>query len=167
MKQKSQTNFIYKAIPTLEKFFLLLLAIGLALNFLQLGLPQITSISLAALGIIFFLSGNGPGKVPVPEDGSLYGFRELLSYTILPKILWISTSILTTGILFYTMQLQGYLSMIAIGSTMILIGSILLLGSMAMGTKYLNHVIPVLYRSTPTLIAGIYIYLKVNPGILG
>jgi len=169
MEPEQKTSIIHKHLPTLEKLFLLSLAVGLTLNFLNMDLPQITLISLTGLGVVFFMNTYRSLDIPGPEEGKLYGFQELLSYTIIPKVLWISTSILTVGILFYMMNTgnNGYLSMIGIGSTTVIIGTVFLIGSMVMGTKHLNLVIPVLYRSTPALVVGIYIYLQSNPELLG
>ncbi len=90
------------------------------------------------------------------------GFQELLAYVILPKILWISSAILIGGILFYLMTTgnNGYLSMIAIGSTTVIIGTLILLICAVTGTKHISLVIPVLYRAIPALVAGGYIYFQ-------
>lgn len=164
MENKEPSNLFLKYLNILERLFLVLLIVGLILDFFDLGIFQLTSVSLIALAAVFFLSAYRPSTIPKPEEGTLYGFQELISYIIIPKVLWISTAVLTVGILFFTMNQgnNGYLTMIMVGGTSIVISSIVLLTSMAMGTKYLNHVTPVLLRSTPTLLIGIYLYIQSN-----
>jgi hypothetical protein len=162
MEPKPKSPLLEKYLPIVEKFFLLCLIIGMVLRFFDAGLPQITFIGLGGLSIAFYLNTYCPNNIPPPAEGQLNGFKELLAYTIMPKILWIGTSILTVGILFYLMKMgnDGYLMMISVGSITVLIGSIVLLANKLMGTKYIGNVLPVLLRSTPALLIGIYIYLE-------
>lgn len=157
----TRSAVIFKYLPVIEKFFLLSLIIGLILNyFFALGLHSITMISLTSLSCIAFLNAYRPSQVPPAEEESPYGFKELLAYHILPKVLWIGTSVLLIGILFYILKLEGMLDMIFIGGTSVAIATFLLVIIKLTGTKHMEYVTPALYRSTPVLIIGIYIYLQ-------
>lgn len=152
-------SVVHKYLPVLEKFFLLTLAIGLLFSYLKMGFPQVTFIALGGLGVVFFLSAYRPLDVP-KEEGKLMGFQELLAYVLLPKILWISSAVLTIGLLFHSMGNPGSSTMLGIGSTIVIVGSLILLVFAFTGTKHLSLVIPVLYRAIPALVVGGYIYFR-------
>ncbi|MTI23911.1 hypothetical protein [Fulvivirga kasyanovii] len=160
---KTPPAFIFKYLPVVEKLLLLLLIIGLTINYFSGGLYSLIMISLMGLSCVAFLNAYQPSKVPPPEEGKSYGFKELLAYQIMPKMIWIGTSVLLIGILFYILRLEGFLNMVFIGSIAVTIGAFLLLVLKLTGTKQMEHVMPVLYRSTPVLIIGIYIFMQSRP----
>lgn len=61
-----------------------MLSIGLALTYFNLDGQLVIVISLVALAGVFFLSAFAIRETPVDANEQL-GFRELLTYTILPK----------------------------------------------------------------------------------
>ena len=147
-----------KLLPYLERVFLTTLIIAVILQLTGSELPILMTLSLAGLGITFFLSAYKPLNIKAKE-GEETGFNELLGLSIMPKILWISTSVATIGILFYTLQLgnDGYLRMLYVGGLTFIIGTVIMLILKAVGTKYLNATLPVFFRALPTMFVVAYI----------
>lgn len=156
-----------KLIPVFEKFLLFLLLIGIILNFFSDEFMPVITISLTGFSILFFLNAFQPINIPPNEHDELMGFTQLFIYVIIPKILGISASIVTVGILFYILDLNedSYLSMITIGFSTLSIGVIVLFVGKAMGTKHIDLIFPVLYRYLPVLLIGFYLLLKIR-GVL-
>ena len=147
-----------KLLPYFEKAFLATLIIGFALQLIGTEIPILFIVSLAGLGVTFFLSAYIPLDIE-PTKGQQMGFNELLGLTILPKVLWISTAVTTIGILFYMLQLgnDGYQRMLYIGGSTIIIATLITLILWTIGTRYLNATYPVLYRAILTRLVGGYI----------
>lgn len=95
---------MHKLLPYLERVFLATLIIGFALQLTGMAIPILKTVSLSGLGVIFFLSAYRPLEIE-PVEGEQMGFNELLGLSVVPKVLWISTSITTIGILFYSLEL--------------------------------------------------------------
>lgn len=139
-----------------ERWFLAILFLGLALNLIQLDSKLTISVGLIGLGVVYFLSAF---KVPpmATQEGQLQGFKELFTLTILPKILWIGTSVTFVGILFYLAgsNIQGYRQMLGSGSFTIAVCLIIIIAMS--GTKSISSIIPVLYRAIPAMGVGFYL----------
>ena len=147
-----------KLLPYLERVFLASLIIGFVLRLSGNEIPMLITVSLAGLGVIFFLSAYRPLDIE-PSEGEQMGFKELLGLSIVPKVLWISTAVATIGILFYLLDLgnDGDLRMLYIGGSTIALATLILLGLKATGTKNISAVMPVLFRALPTLLVTAYI----------
>lgn len=147
-----------KLLPYLERVFLATLVVAYVLKLTGSELPILMTISLAGLGVTFFLSAYRPLNIETTE-GEQMGFNELLGLSIVPKVLWISTAVATIGILFYTLQLgnDGYLRMLYVGASTIIIALVIMLILKAIGTKYLNATFSVFFRALPTLLVVAYI----------
>ena len=147
-----------KLLPYLEKAFLASLIIGFALKLFGTEIPFVFIVSLAGLGITFFMNAYIPLDIE-PIEGQQMGFNELLGLTILPKVLWISTAVTTIGFLLYTLQLgnDGYQRILYIGGSAIIISTLIMLILWAIGTKYLNATFPALFRAILTLLVGGFI----------
>ncbi|NQZ78677.1 MAG: hypothetical protein HRT61_21565 [Ekhidna sp.] len=149
-----------KVLPYLERVFLATLLVAFVLQLTGSELPILMSLSIAGLGVTFFLSAYRPLNIEPTEDEQM-GFNELLGLSIVPKVLWISTAVATIGILLFSLQLgnDGYLRMLYIGGSTIIIASVIMLILKAMGTKYLNATFPVYFRALPTLLVIAYILI--------
>lgn len=144
-----------------ERFFLVALFIGIVIKLLNAGGISVVTISMAGLGIVFFLYAYRPLEIDRREDEK-FGFNELLAFTILPKVTWISSSISVIGILFYLLDLgnEGYKQMLMIGGSCLLLAITLLGFLFISGVKHLNSLVPLLYRAVPLLLIDLYIFLK-------
>lgn len=149
---------IDKLLPYIERIFLASLIIGFLLKLTGSEIPFLIAVSIGGLGVSFFLNAYSPLDIE-PAEGEQMGFNELLGLSIIPKVLWISTAIATIGILFYMLHLgnSGYLNMLYIGGSIIIIATFIMLILKLIGTKYMNAAFPVLYRALPTLLIVAYI----------
>ena len=108
-----------KFLPLIEKVLVISLIIGFLLKFSGTNVPILLNLSLAGLGITFFLKIYLPIDIETeenvqPEESKISGLNELLSKYIIPKVIWIGTAIATIGILLYNLQLgnEGYLRLL-------------------------------------------------------
>ncbi|MCV9387139.1 hypothetical protein [Reichenbachiella ulvae] len=156
---------IFQLLPYFEKAFLAITAVGYINLLIGLNFPMILSIGLTGLAATFFLHAYKPLDLERPKDETS-SLAELLGTTVIPKVLWMSASVSTVGIMFYTLDLPGYLNMLTIGGTSLLIGSIVLLLLKVSGTRYLEETALVLYRAIPIMLVVAFILL-VSEQILG
>ena len=141
-----------------ERWFLAILFLGLVLSLIQFNSKLTISVGLIGLGLVYFLSAFKVQPIST-EEGQLQGFKELFTLTILPKILWIGTSVICVGILFYLAgaNIQGYRQMLGSGSFSIAVCLIIITVIAMSGTKSISSIIPVLYRAIPTMGVGFYL----------
>jgi hypothetical protein len=150
---------LIKYLPWVEIFFLLVLTVGITFRYFEIDPNGLVRTSLGGLAIIFFLYAYQPSVIEVPTDEK-QGFSSLLSFSILPKVIWLCSSISVIGILFYYRHLSnGYKEILIIGSTSIA-GSLFF-----QCIPYLNGIrnpklIPILYRALPILLIDIYILIN-------
>lgn len=149
---------ITKYLPLAEKFLLTALAVGIVLVVMKID-SVVVAMSLLGLGTIYFLYSYRPINVPA-QDGVKPGFLELLGLGILPKVLWISSSVCAVGIVFYLLGFFGYDNMLMIGAMSVGMGILLLGLLLALGVKHLVMVAPVLLRAVPLCLATLYILIK-------
>lgn len=153
------TKYLSKA----EFLLLGLLAIAVVLESIGIKLDVLYLISLAGLGLVFFLFAQFPNqKVESSseenndkEEGG--GFQTLLGLVIVPKVLWIGTAVTTIGILFFLQDFKGAENLLTIGGITIAITTVILLVLRVINVKNLHTVIPILYRSYPALLAAAYL----------
>ncbi|MEO9871435.1 hypothetical protein [Ekhidna sp.] len=116
-------------------------------NKIERGVPTLITIGLGGLAIVFFLNIKRQIEVEPAEDEEP-GFNELLAWTIMPRLLWIATTISTAAILFYTLQLgnDGYLKLLYVGGFVIIISTLVLIVLRVIGTKHLNALFPIYFK---------------------
>jgi hypothetical protein len=135
----------------LEMILIVILLTGAILNNAQL-----ITIALGGLSFAFFLYAYKPLEVEQDEN-ELFGFKDLLSLMILPKVIFIGCSISTVGLLFYYSEIAGHSIMLTIGNGVILI-SLLVLGILQIsGSLHLKILRPVLLRALPILAINLYV----------
>lgn len=155
---------IVKQLHWIEAFLLTLLGAGAVLTLLNIDASSILLVSLSGLSIVFFLRAYQPPASAENENTEPSGFKTLLALVIIPKVIWISTSISTVAILFYLMKFErnSYEQMLLIGSSSLFI-SLLILGFLSMTElKDFKTLVPVLLRAFPVLILDIYFLSRLD-----
>jgi len=152
-----------KALPYLEKIFLIALLVGLLLSYFEIVNGGLTNISLAGLGVTFFLSAFSPLDVGSTE-GEPFGFNELLGLAIVPKVLGTSSAVGIFGILFYSLDFgnNGYIRLLTIGGSTIILCALIFGYLRITETKYFKKSIIGLFKSIPILIAIYYVLFMAN-----
>lgn len=148
---------VTKYLPLVEKALLAALVIGIILTITGLD-KTVTRVAFLGLGATFFLFAFRPIEIPRKENEP-FGFSELLAFTIVPKVLWISSAVSCIGIVFYLSAFgnEGYKQQLMIGAQSIGIGTLILAALLAKGVKHLNTITPVLLRAIPLLLVDLYI----------
>ncbi|HOX82131.1 MAG TPA: hypothetical protein PLJ60_00420 [Chryseolinea sp.] len=146
-------------LPWAEKGLLLALLIGLSLTYFKTDSHGLIQISLIGLAVVFFLYAYKPLEIQYKED-EILGFKELLSLNIAPKILWIGSASTTVGIMFYILENPWYKQQLLIGILVIGAATLIVAFAFVSETKHIKVITPVLFRSIPVLLAGIFLFLK-------
>lgn len=155
MAQKNFVETLYDFLERIELVLMAALGISLLTYYLRVsGAATGIQLSLSGLaGVYFLMAYRPPAQVP---SGEKKGFSELLSQTILPKILWIGCAVGAIGILFQLLKLDGAREMLTIHAASGGIG-IILFGILALQRgNDSNPFIPVLYRAVPLLLVTLY-----------
>jgi hypothetical protein len=156
---------LYKFIDWTEKILLTILFIGVILYKTDYRSQQKSEMliiaSLTGLAVLFFLLAYRPLRIERLEDEKL-GMMDLLCTSIVPKVLWISNAVLTVGVLFYFFEAmsESYHQTLMIGCLTVGMGIIILGIGIIQGVKHLKILMPILYRSIPLSIAGIYLLIE-------
>ncbi len=154
----------HKILPSLEKVFLTAAILTFLLMSVDIRVPYLLNISIVGLAFTFFMNAFQEKEIKRTEDKRL-DFNDLFIDMIAPKILWISTAIVTMGILFYMLDFgnNGYANMLIIGSVTIVICSVL---SLVLVTKRAGNfgevITPIFYRALPALVYACFILYKTN-----
>lgn len=151
------SEILYRFVDRLESFLLLSLLAGAVLsNYgISYGVSVVT-MALAALAAVFFLMAYRPPEQSEPATGEKKDFMELLSQTILPKILWISCSVGVVGLLLRHVQTStnGYKEILMIqlatvtGATLVVIGL-----AVVRGASGVRRLAPIYFRAIPLTLA--------------
>lgn len=160
--EQPKTLSLLRHLPLLEKIHLGILAVGIILAILNINFLALR-IALAGLAVIFFLSAyRPPEEIKEKSENDTFGFSDMLALIIIPKVLWISSAVLATGIAlsFFTYGNEGYRQALMVGILSIAVCLILLTFFLVSGVKHLKSVNPILYRAVPALIAAIYFFMK-------
>jgi len=98
----------------------------------------------------------------VRDENEPLKFSEIFALTILPKVMWISSTVSTLGLLFYMLELgnDGYMKMSMIGGLIIGIAVVILTIFLASGVKNLKSATPILLTAVPLLFIDSYILFK-------
>jgi hypothetical protein len=158
---EQRTPLILKIIPylgLLEKIFLAGLAIGIALTYFNYDNKVVLQISLLGLAITYFLTAFKIIDFPRQED-EVFEFKDLLTYTITPKVIWISCGLSLFGLFIYTLQLghDGHKRAFMTGGLSIAIGLLIIGYAFITGSKYLKYILPTVLRAIPIIIADFYL----------
>lgn len=156
--RSSFTQQLFKLIDRAEMILLGALSIALILYTTSFKSEILLNLSLKGLAVLFFLSAYRPIQIE-RKEGEKLGFMDLLCTTIVPKILWISSAVITVGIILFFSNTgnEGYKIILMLGSITIPVGIILLAAGLSSGVKQLNVIVPILYRAIPLTIVAIYI----------
>lgn len=141
---------------------LILFVVFWALTYTGTDASQGIMIALSALAAIYFLKAYMPPKQDAPAPDAKEekrGFFELLSTTILPKVLWIACSVSVIGLLFYLLNLEGFKNMLMIGGMTLSIGLLLAVGAMVTGASTGSSNTTALLRVVPLLLIDLYLLL--------
>jgi hypothetical protein len=144
-----------------EKVFITSLVVGLILTYLNLDNKLIIKVSLVALAITYFLTSFKIIEIPKKEDEQ-FEFKEMLSWIIVPKVLWISCAVSLFGLFVYTLQLghDGYKRAFMVGGMTIITGLLFLGYALITGTKYLKYILPTVLRAILLLTVDFYLLYK-------
>jgi hypothetical protein len=155
------TPKLFQYIPLIEKILLVALVIGTILALMEIDMTVVT-ISLFGLAATFFLRAFQPPKEIRQSENETFGFSELLTLSIIPKVLWISSAVSSIGVAFYLINFEnkGYKQMLLIGIMSIGAGLVLFTIFLLTGVKHLKIIVPVLLRAIPVSLAAIYFFLK-------
>ncbi|MGE0587713.1 MAG: hypothetical protein AB7O48_04010 [Cyclobacteriaceae bacterium] len=160
MQKTSQVPpIIVKYLPIAEKIFLAGVGVGLVLIYLNFD-SNVALISVNGIAIIYFLNAYKP---PELMDDEPQGFGALLALSILPKVMWISSSVSLVGITFHFLELAGAMEMILIGAISLGVGLLLFLIFGVSGVKGMKVNVPMLYRLIPIFLVDLYLlYVSTN-----
>ena len=161
---KSLKEHLFTFIGWLEKLAIVTIVIGAFLRYQNIPTgDDLLLVSLAILAISLFVTAYKPKEIfSSQEEADSFGefkFSDMLGLIIIPKILWLASGVTAFGLFAYVADFgnDGFIRILGIGCTTIAIGLLILLGTMAIGTKKMNTVRPVLGRAIPLIIAGLYI----------
>ena len=146
----------------IEKIFLIGLLVGGLLIVLHID-PfdvTVTAVSLFGLALTFFLSAYKPSEITT-DDGKQTGMKQMLAFVIVPKVLWISSSVSLVGIALLVLgsDSKGYQQMFFIGGSTLAV-AILIALLISVTEKTAARVLgPILLRAVPVLVADLYFLL--------
>jgi hypothetical protein len=143
-----------------EQALLGLALIGLVLKYANLPWTMVLTISLAGLTAVFFLSAFTPPDQQKLAENTLLSFKDLLAFTIAPKVLGISCAVSAIGILFFLQNLKGHQQLVMIGGVSIAFGLLVLGYGFMTDTKNIRTMMPWVYRAIPLGCLDAYIFLQ-------
>lgn len=151
---------ITQYLPRLERMLLMLLVLGIVITFLTNAGSLIINVAIAGLALVFFLYAYKPLDVNAGKNEKV-GLGEMLGWSIVPKVLWISCAVSAVGILFFLVKTGSgeYMNLVMIGGFSIMIGLLVLGVLRVSGTKNLEVVTPILLRAIPLMIMDFYVFL--------
>jgi hypothetical protein len=162
MREGRQHPFVRigKYLPYLEVIALALIIAGVALAFSGNGsIVRMIGILLLA-GVYFQYAFQRIELNLLPDEKQ--GFTELLRFSIVPKVLWLSCSVSLVGIAFYLLKLtpQSYQQLLLIGAVTLASGFVILLPAVLGHARNADKLVPLLYRAAPLVVLDIYLLMK-------
>lgn len=153
---------IVKFLPWIETLALLLLMASGIMMLLGSPYQQFLMIAMSTLAMVFFMYAYVPPQVDVTSERQP-GFRELLAYSIAPKVLWISMSVTTIGLLFYALGFpkMNWQQMLLIGTSSMGLSILIQMGMFVAGLPPTKAFWRSLLRASPLFVVGVYILSKV------
>ncbi len=160
----STRDKIFRLVSLAEKAILLILAIGVVLNYQNVFEGKtLLLIALAGTAIIWFAMAFKPVELfssqQEADEFGQWGFAEMLALMIVPRVLWISSAVSAFGVFAYFADFGnvGYMKGLTSGGFAIFICLVILLITLMMGVKKLRTVIPIFFRALPIFLIDIYI----------
>jgi hypothetical protein len=151
---------IFRILPTVEIVSLAAVFISIVLKRYGIaGTDMLLMFSLQSLAGVFFLSAFTPLSIQNDESSPM-GFKELLAYVIVPKVLGVASAVATMGILFYLLGIRRYDLMLFIGGSTLAGGCVILGFAILTGIKHVNVLMPFLYRAVPLFLISAYILFQ-------
>lgn len=153
----STQSKLFSYLSMAEKIFFAGLLVGLMLMYFNPDNRTLIQASLIMLAASFFISAYKVIEIPRKEEDS-FEFKEMLSWLIVPKVLWISCAISLVGLSIFLSQPdhEGYKRMFMIAGLSITIALAIIAYAFATGTKYLQYILPPVLRAVPLLIIDAY-----------
>jgi len=157
-----ETTTLEKFAPVLkraERVLWMSLIFGMVLSYFGLDTMLVIQFSLSLLGVLFFLFAFTRSDFRTSNSEQV-GFKELLAWTILPKILWVSAGVSTFAILMSTLELANdvYLRVLPSGIAANAISTIVLSLLFLSGTKHMQKSLQILIRTIPILLASLQFF---------
>jgi len=153
------SQLLYTNLERLERIVLSLLIIlvgARSFGFLLSFAPM--KFGFLALSAVYFLMAFRPPP-PIPE-GTKVDFVGLLLAGIVPKVLWISSSVGVVGLTFYFGEMAGAQQLILIQTSTALIGLVIWGIGSVLKTPTIERVSAPMTRAVPIMLLGVYILLK-------
>lgn len=96
------------------------------------------------------------------KEGDEFEFKDLIALSILPKVIWISFTILILGlaIMIFDFDNFGYLKILLVGSSSLIISTTLLTVFLLKGTKQSDIQLAAAIRGIPLSIIIVYLYFS-------
>lgn len=139
----------------LERLAILFVLIGAIFQATGNGELIFISLGFISISCVFFIGAFQPIEVNEEEAKSLeqqQSFNQLLGLVILPKVLGISMSIATIGVMYYFLEMEGSKMMLTLGGMTTLVSTFLLLILRFSTLKEVEGVTQRLYRAVVVLI---------------
>jgi hypothetical protein len=148
---------IAKYLPWIEALFLMTLAAGWVMLYETLE-AGVLIISLIGLTATYFISAYKPIEI-ISDGKEKFGMKEMLAWSILPKICWISSAVSTLGwlLFFVNPENEGYENMLMIGALSIGGAMVTIVFLISMGVSQIKVLLPVMFRAVPLLSADCYL----------
>lgn len=150
------SEMLYKYLDRAESLMLALLIAGVVCHFMDLSYAdQVLVLAFGGLAGVFFLNAYRPPKAPEEGQETRKDFFALLSQTILPKVLWISSAVgaVALALVHSHSPEAGYQQMFLIQGV-VAVGCIVVVGISAFLGQNIQHLVPILYRAIPLTMAG-------------
>lgn len=163
----AHSNLIYSIhhyLAFAEMIFLALLITGIFLKLSGTDSNTLFLISIIGVSAIYYIQAFKPPKRTSQDVKGPQGFQELLSQSIIPKVLYIALAISLTGILFAILSLEGGQIMQFIGGSSCVAGLLILVFFSVTGVKNLRSLFPLVLRVVIVLATNVFILIQ--PGIL-
>ena len=152
---------IARYLTWIELFFTIILLTGILFSILHMDddIPMITS--LIGLSITYWLSAYKPIEI-ISNGEEKFGMRELLAWSILPKICWISCGVSSLGVLLFFINPfnEGYKTMLTIGGFALGGALVAVVFLFTTGVKQVKVLAPVLLRAVPWFLLDLYFLMN-------
>jgi hypothetical protein len=150
------SELLYRYLDRAEGLALVLLIAGVAAHFQAMPIANTLMIlAFGGLAGVFFLNAYRPSAATVDAQDTRKDFFFLLTKTILPKLLWISSAVGAVALMMVHQHAAeaGYQQMFLIQGV-VAVGCLIVMGLAAAQGQNVQHLIPVLYRAIPLTLAG-------------
>jgi hypothetical protein len=156
-KENIQIVIIRTLLPWLERGGMVLLVVAATMMVMKIPAQEVFMIAMGTLSIVFFLNAQVP---PVMEKSEKpFGFKDMLAFVILPKIMWISSSVCIIGILFSYLGLTGATQMLIVGAGSLAIAAFILFIFSLSGMN-LRSLQPTFLRVAPVFVIALYVLTR-------